>query len=226
MNRELRFHAPEVDGELAALLVRPERARHCLVIAHGAGAGMRHAFLEAAAARLAAHGVASFRFGYPYAEAGRRRPDPRPALLACTRAALRAAAAAAPDLPLLAGGKSMGGRMTSLAVAGPPALDLPVLRGLVFLGFPLHPAGRPSRERGVHLREVRVPMLFLQGSRDKLAELSLLEPLVGELAPAARLHVIADADHSFRVPKRAGRSAHDVQDELARVVAQWADSLA
>jgi len=218
----LRFVATPAKGEVSALLLRPDGARFLLAFAHGAGAGMRHAFMEAMSARLAAAGIATFRYRFPYMEAGSRRPDARATLLATVRAALDAARAAAPGLPLLAGGKSMGGRMTSQAAAEAP---LTGVRGLVFFGFPLHPAGRPSAERADHLDQVDLPMLFLQGERDKLAELALLRPICARLGARATLHVIPDADHGFHVPKRSGRTDAEVQVDLAQTVATWARSL-
>jgi predicted alpha/beta-hydrolase family hydrolase len=215
----VRFVATAAKGEVSALLLRPERADALLVFAHGAGAGMRHPFMAATGERLAAAGIATFRYQFPYMEAGSRRPDFRAILLATVRAALAAAAAAAPDLPLLAGGKSMGGRMTSLAAAGAP---LAGVRGLVFFGFPLHPAGRPSSERADHLDQVDLPMLFLQGERDKLAELELMRPVCARLGARATLHEIPGADHGFHVLKRSGRTDAGVLDDLARTVAAWA----
>jgi predicted alpha/beta-hydrolase family hydrolase len=195
------------------MLLRPPRARRLLVLAHGAGAGMRHPFLEALASALAARRVATWRYEFPYMAAGRRRIDP-PALLEETvRANVAAAAAAAPDLPLLAGGKSMGGRMTSQAQA---RARLPGVRGLVFVGFPLHPAGRPGTARAAHLAAIDLPMLFLQGTRDALAPLDLLRPV---LPPRAILHVVDDADHAFHVRKRSGRDDAAVIEELADAVA-------
>jgi predicted alpha/beta-hydrolase family hydrolase len=218
----LRFVATPAKGEVSASLLRPEGARWLLVFAHGAGAGMRHRFMEAMSARLAAVGIATFRFQFPYMEAGSRRPDGRATLLATVRAAIAAGREAAPDLPLLAGGKSMGGRMTSLAAAEAPVAGV---RGLVFFGFPLHPAGRPSTERADHLGQVDLPMLFLQGERDKLAELELLRPVCERLGDRATLHVIPSADHGFHVPKRSGRTDAEVQVELTRTVANWAAPL-
>jgi hypothetical protein len=219
----LRFRAGERSGEVSALLLRPDRARCLLALAHGAGAGMRHAFMEAIAAALATHGVATFRYQFPYMEQGRRIPSPRAVLLATVHAAALAAAEAAPDLPLFAGGKSMGGRMTSLAAAGQP---LPGVRGLVFLGFPLHAAGKPpSTERAAHLAEVDLPLLFLQGTRDKLADLALFEPLCASLGARATLHVALGGDHSFHVQKRSGRTDAAVVDELASAIAAWAAPL-
>lgn len=219
---ELRFAASRSTGEVAALLVRPEGARWLLVLGHGAGAGMRHRFMEAAAAALAAHAVATFRYQFPYAEKGAARPDPQPVLLATVRSAVAAARNAAGDLPLLAGGKSMGGRMTSLA-----AVDggLPGVRGLVFFGFPLHPAGSPGIARAEHLVRVALPLLLLQGTRDRLADLDLLRRVMVGLGGRARLHAVEGADHSFEVPRRSGRSFADVLAELAQVVATWAEGL-
>jgi predicted alpha/beta-hydrolase family hydrolase len=209
-------------GEVSALLLRPRDARALLVFAHGAGAGMRHAFMEDLSQRLAGHRVASFRFQFPYMEQGRRRPDRRPALLATLRAAIATAGEEAGDLPLWAGGKSMGGRMTSLAAA---EAKLPEVRGLVFFGFPLHAAGRPGSERGEHLARVELPMLFLQGTRDRLADLSLLGPLCRELGERATLQVVEGGDHSFHVLKRSGRSDDEVLAELAETVASWTGDL-
>lgn len=205
---------------VSALLLRPPDARALLVLAHGAGAGMSHRFLEGLAAALAAGGIATLRYQFPYAEAGGRRPDPRPRLLETVRAAVAVAAQTAEGLPLLAGGKSMGGRMTSLAAAEAP---LPGVRGLVFVGFPLHPAGRPGSERAAHLAQVELPMLFLQGTRDHLADLALLRPICEGLGARATLHVVEGADHGFAVLRRSRRSGEDVLRELARAVADFAE---
>ena len=219
---ELRFLASRSAGEVSALLVRPDHARWIYVFGHGAGAGMRHHFMEDATALLAAQGVATFRYQFPYVEQGSRRIDPQPILLSTVRSAVAAARGAAPDLPLLAGGKSMGGRMTSLASSKEP---LEGVRGLVFFGFPLHPAGAPATERGEHLAAVPNPMLFLQGTRDKLADLDLLRPVVDGLGSRATLHVVEGADHGFDMLKRSGRSANEVLEELAKTAATWADRL-
>jgi predicted alpha/beta-hydrolase family hydrolase len=184
---------------------------------------MRHRFLEELAEALAAAGVATLRYQFPYAEAGGRRPDPRPLLLATVRAAVAAGEAHARGLPLLAGGKSMGGRMTSLAAAEAP---LGAVRGLVFVGFPLHPAGRPGTERAAHLASVALPMLFLQGTRDRLAELPLLEPIVRSLGSRAELEIVPEADHSFAVPRRTKRSQAEILAGLAEAVARFASRLA
>jgi predicted alpha/beta-hydrolase family hydrolase len=216
--RELRV---ELAGgaSVGALLLRPASARWLLVLAHGAGAGMRHPFLESIAAGLAERGMATFRYQFPYMDRGGRSPDARPRLLSTVRAAVAAAGRAAPGLPLLAGGKSMGGRMTSLAVSesGPEAI-----RGLVFLGFPLHGAGRPSLERGDHLDAVPIPMLFLQGTRDDLADPDLLRRVCGRLGDRATLTFLEGADHSFRVPKRAGADPAAVLEHLAETICDWA----
>jgi predicted alpha/beta-hydrolase family hydrolase len=198
------------------ILRRPPDAWCLYVLAHGAGAGLRHPFLESLAGTLAAKGVATLRYEFPYLEQGEKRIDPTPVLHARVREAV--AAAAKEQLPLFAGGKSMGGRMTSQAHALDP---LPGVRGLCFVGFPLHPAGRPGTERAAHLRDVRLPMLFLQGTRDDLADLALLAPVV-EALPRATLHVIDDADHSFHVRKKSGRTDAEVLVELARTFAAWA----
>jgi len=220
---ELRFQASRSSGEVSALLERPDAARWLLVLGHGAGAGMRHRFMDAAATALASRQIATFRYQFPYMEKRTSRPDPQPVLLATVRSAVAAARAAAQDLPILAGGKSMGGRMTSLSSAEG---GLPDVRGLVFFGFPLHPPGAPGIGRAEHLERVPTPMLFLQGTRDKLADLGLLGPVIERLGPKATLHVVEGGDHSFEVPKRSGRSVTDVLEELAQTVAGWAEPLA
>jgi hypothetical protein len=213
-----RFLATESSGEVSAVLVRPDSARALYVFGHGAGAGMQNAFMNAMATILAEQGIATFRYQYPYTEHGRRFPDPRPILLATVRAAVAAARRAAPELACFAGGKSMGGRMTSLAAAVAP---LGGVDGIVFFGFPLHASGRPSTERGEHLAQVAAPMLFLQGTRDTLAELALLRPIVAALGPRATLHTIDEADHGFHVSRSSGRQDGEVREELGRVVAAW-----
>jgi predicted alpha/beta-hydrolase family hydrolase len=200
------------------LLTVPASAHALLVLAHGAGAGMRHPFLETVARGLAERGIATFRYEFAYMEERKRRPDPPALAEERVRTAVAEAARAAPGLPLLAGGKSFGGRMTSGAQARHP---LPDVRGLVFFGFPLHPPGRPGTARADHLDAVRIPMLFLQGTRDAFAELALLEPVCARLEQRATLHVVEGADHSFRVPHRAGRSDADVLAELAKAVDDW-----
>ncbi len=219
---ELRFQASRSAGEVSAILDRPDAARWLLVLGHGAGAGMRHRFMNDLATALGARGIATFRYQFPYIENKTYRPDPQPILLSTVRSAVESARAAAGDLPLLAGGKSMGGRMTSLA-ASKEVLD--AVKGIVFFGFPLHPAGAPATERGEHLDHVAVPMLFLQGTRDKLAELTLLEPVVTRLGARATLHVIDAADHGFDVLKRSGRTGAQILEELAGTTIAWADRL-
>jgi hypothetical protein len=204
-------------GAVSGLLSVAEKPVAGLVLAHGAGAGMRHPFMETFAAASAARGIATFRYQFPYMEKGGRRPDPPAIAEATVRAAVAEAARLVPELPLFAGGKSFGGRMTSQAEAREP---LPGVHGIVFLGFPLHPAGKPSSARGEHLARVRIPMLFLQGARDKLAEPALLQPICAGLDNAT-LHFVDDADHSFRVPKRSGRDDDAVRQELVDVLAAW-----
>jgi len=222
VEKEFSYPVGKSAGQISALLVRPENARWLLVFAHGAGAGIRHLFMAGTAMSLADHGIASFRYHFPYMERGRRAPDPQPVLLETVHSAIAAARDCAGDLPMLAGGKSLGGRMTSTAAGREP---LPGVRGLVFFGFPLHAPGKPSDERGRHLDEVSLPMLFLQGTRDNLADLTLLRPLCDRLQGQARLHVIDGADHSFNVPKKSGRTEEDVLAELGQVVADWASGL-
>lgn len=205
-------------GDSAALLIRPTAARWAFIFAHGAGAGMRHTFMEDIAARLAALDIATLRYDYPYITAGSRRPDPGPKLEAITRAVVTHAAERLGDLRLVAGGKSMGGRITSQAQAKQP---LARVEGLVFLGFPLHHAGKPATTRAEHLHHVQVPMLFLQGTRDKLADLDLMHAVHTTIADRATLHICDGADHSFAVLKRSGRTTPDAHHEIATTTAQW-----
>lgn len=194
----------------------PDDAQAAVVLAHGAGAGMRHPFMAAVADGLAQRRIACLRYEFPYMERGSKRPDVPKVAHARVREAVAEAARRWPGLPLFAGGKSFGGRMTSQAQAAEP---LPGVRGLAFLGFPLHAPGKPSEERGAHLFEVKVPMLFLQGSRDEFAQFDLLEPLTGRLG--ATLRVIAHADHSFHVPARSGRKDGEVMTEMLDVLTGW-----
>lgn len=203
---------------VSALLLRPEAARAAYVFAHGAGAGMAHPSMAALAEGLAERGIATLRYQFPYMEKGSKRPDPPAVAQATVRAAVAEMTRHCGELPLFAGGKSFGGRMTSQAQAKAP---LESVRGLVFLGFPLHPAGKPSSERAAHLAEVKIPMLFLQGTRDALAELELLEPVVKGLGGRANLHLAQEADHSFHVLKRSGRDDREVMAEVLDAFAAW-----
>ena len=217
----MRFAVQDA-GEVSAIFLRPQNAECVLVLAHGAGAGMNHPFMTALANDLAAAGIASFRFQFPYMEQRRRVPDRAPVLTATVQAAVRAASEAAPDLPLFAGGKSLGGRMTSLAAA---EHGLDNVRGLVFFGFPLHPPNQPGTKRAEHLGEVRLPMLFLQGTRDALADLKLLRPICAKLGARVTLHIIEGADHSFHVLRSSGKTDEVVLEELARSVSTWTKKL-
>ena len=208
--------------KVSGLLVAPRGARTCYVFAHGAGAGMAHPFMEAVANELAERSVATLRYQFPYMEGGGKRPDPPKVAHATVRAAVGEAARVLPKLALIAGGKSFGGRMTSQAQA---AAALPGVKGLAFLGFPLHPAGAPSDERAMHLFDVEIPMLFMQGTRDTLADLTLLKPLVKRLGKRATLHLIADGDHSFHVPARTGRKDAQVRSEMLDAFVAWARTI-
>jgi predicted alpha/beta-hydrolase family hydrolase len=211
------------DGHrVSGLLLAPPGARACYVLAHGAGAGMTHPFMAAVAAGLAGRGFASLRYQFPYMQQRGRRPDPPRLAQATVRAAVAEAARLRPGLPLIAGGKSFGGRMTSQAQALAP---LPGVRGLAFLGFPLHPAGKPSDQRAEHLFDVRIPMLILQGTRDALADLSLLQPLTQRLAPHATLRLFEQADHSFHAPARTGRTNDAIMQEMLDALAAWIGSV-
>jgi hypothetical protein len=205
-------------GAVSALLTRPSDARAAFVLAHGAGAGMQHRFMAGLAEGLAARGVATLRFQFPAMERASKRPDPPHVAHAAVRAAVAAARARLPRLPLFAGGKSFGGRMTSQAQARAP---LPGVAGLVFVGFPLHPAGRPAQERGDHLDDVAVPMLFVQGSRDELADLALIAAVAGRLGARATLAVFDDADHAFHVRARSGSNDAQVLARLCDTVVAW-----
>jgi predicted alpha/beta-hydrolase family hydrolase len=220
--REVRFDSGTSKGEVSGLLQRPRDAIATYVLAHGAGAGMRHAFMEDIASALAERGIATLRYQFPYMEEGRKAPDPAGRLMKTVRAAVGEAARLTPDLPLIAGGKSMGGRMTSQAQA---AEALPGVAGLAFLGFPLHAPGRDGNERADHLADVDVPMLFLQGTRDKLAELERMRSVVDGLGKRASMIVVEEGDHSFKVPKRTGKTREDVIADLAEHILAWAMAL-
>ena len=217
--KTLKFTATPEQGRVSALFLRPQRAKALLMLAHGAGTDMRHHFMEDLSQALAANQIATFRYNFPYKEkGGGGGPNGKDVLKATVRSAAETAARTAPDLPLFSGGKSLGGRMTSLASSEGP---LPKVRGLVFFGFPLHPASKPATERAEHLSRVVAPMLFLQGPRDTLATPKLLVPVVKRLGELATLHVVDGADHGFKVLKSSGRSEADVVQELAEVAATW-----
>jgi predicted alpha/beta-hydrolase family hydrolase len=215
--RNLRFSVLDKE-EVSALLLLPRNATGLLALAHGAGAGMNHTFMTAIANQLADDNVATFRYQFPYMEQRRGVPDKQPTLTATVAAAVRTAVQLAPHLPLFAGGKSMGGRMTSLAAS---EQNLEAVRGLIFFGFPLHPPKRPSIKRAQHLSLVKHPMLFLQGKRDDLADLTLLRPICESLGPRTTLHIIEGADHSFHVLKRSGKTDSQVLAELSSTVKTW-----
>ncbi len=216
------IHVGDRVGSVSGLLLRPREAWALYVMGHGAGAGMRHRFMEQAARALAERGIATLRYQFPYMESASRRPDPPAVLEATVRAAARVARETAPELRLIAGGKSMGGRMASNAMAREP---LEGVSGLVFLGFPLHPPKQPATTRGEHLDRVESPMLFLQGTRDDLADLELITAVCARLGPRATLHVVEGADHSFAVLKRSGRTGEEVMLELVTSIAGWTRSL-
>ena len=213
---ELRL--PVGDDSVSALLIRPPDAKALYVFAHGAGAGMNHKSMVSIADGLGARGIATLRYQFPYMEKGSKRVDPPRVAHAAVRAAAAEAARVAPDLALFAGGRSFGGRMTSQAQA---ESALPGVRGLAFLGFPLHPAGKPGVERAAHLRQIHVPMLFVSGDRDALAELHLLRPVIAELGDRATLHVIRDGDHSLKVRASSGRSSAEAEAEALDAMAEW-----
>jgi uncharacterized protein len=209
-------------GQVSGLVQKPASARACYILAHGAGAGMAHPFMASVARGLAERGIASLRYQFLYMEQKSKRPDPPKLAQATVRAAVAQAQHLMPKLPLFAGGKSFGGRMTSGAQAADP---LAGVLGLVFLGFPLHPAGKPAGERGAHLSEIRIPMLFLQGTRDALAELGELEPVVKGLGKRATLKLFDQADHSFHVPAKSGRKDAEVMSEMLDALAAWIDKV-
>jgi uncharacterized protein len=210
------------DTSVSGLLTRPPHAHACFVFAHGAGAGMTHPFMAKVAGGLGERGIATLRYQFAYMEKASKRPDSPSAAHAAVRAAVAEAARCCEGLPLIAGGKSFGGRMTSQAQAIAP---LAGVHGLAFFGFPLHPAGKPSKDRAKHLADVHVPTLFLQGTRDTLAELTLLEPVVKGLGSSATLHPVRDADHSFHVLKRTGRNDDEVMDEILDAFVAWAGAI-
>lgn len=220
--KELKLDIERI-GAVSAILMQPDNARACYVLAHGAGAGMRHSFMEKVAEGLADRGIATFRFNFPYMENKQGRPDQPAVAHAAIRAAVDEAARRCPGLKLVAGGKSFGGRMTSQAQS---KAALPGVRGLAFLGFPLHADKKPSTERAEHIARVEIPMLFLQGTRDGLADLGLLKPVVEQLGAKATLHEITGGDHSFAVLKKSGRSNEAALTEVLDTLAAWIDQLA
>lgn len=215
------FVATPEKGEVSALLLRPEGATHLLVLGHGASTNMRHATLQKIAESLADQNIATFRYNFPYSENGRGR-DSKETCTATVRSAINTARKAAPDLPILTGGHSFGGRMTTTAASESPIENV---AGLVLFSFPLHMPGKPDTKRAEHLNNVTVPMLFLSGTRDTLAELDLLQPVVKNLGKLATLHLVDTADHSYKILKRTRQSSEDVFMEMARVVRDWAYAL-
>lgn len=217
----LRVHVDDRIGDVGALKLRPRNAEAALVLAHGAGAGMTHPFMEAIATELARLGIATLRYQFPYMEAGKGRPDHRSRLLATVGASLTLARRTFRGLPLFAGGKSMGGRMTSQWIAARHDGDAIPVNGLVFFGFPLHPAGKPGVERADHLRDFALPMLFHQGTRDGLADSELIARVCADLGARATMHVIDGADHGFHVLRRSGRTDDEILHQLAVRTADW-----
>jgi predicted alpha/beta-hydrolase family hydrolase len=220
--RELKFLATPEKGEVSAILIWPAGATHLLVLSHGASTNMRHVTLQTIAERLAEVGIGTFRYNFPYSEHGKGR-DSQAVCTTTVRSAVKTAHNVAPDLPLLAGGHSFGGRMTSTAASESP---LEGVHGLIFFSFPLHQPGKPETKRADHLRAVTVPMLFLSGTRDELADMNLLRPVCATLGRRATLYAVATADHGYKVQKRSRESDEDVFVEMARVVREWATGLA
>lgn len=218
INQQTLFINVDEARRVSGLLELPSGAGACYVLAHGAGAGMTHPFMDGVAKELAQRSTATLRYQFPYMEQRSKRPDPPKLAHATVRAAVIEASRLLPEVALFAGGKSFGGRMTSQAQAAAP---LPGVKGLIFLGFPLHPPGRPSTERAAHLFDVQIPMLFLQGTRDEFADLQLLQPMVEQLGARSTLQLFQDADHSFHVPGRTGRTDAQVRSELLNAVTDW-----
>ncbi|MCJ9701466.1 MULTISPECIES: alpha/beta family hydrolase [unclassified Bradyrhizobium] len=220
--KELKLDIARI-GTVSAILTQPDNARACYVLAHGAGADMRHSFMDKVAVGLAERGIATFRFNFPYMEEKKGRPDQPAVAHAAIRVAVEEAARLCPGVLLVAGGKSFGGRMTSQAQSQAP---LAGVKGLAFLGFPLHAAKKPSSERAEHLAGIAIPMLFLQGTRDELADLSYLKPVIAALGPKATLHEVEGGDHSFAVLKKSGRTSEEALTEVLDTLVAWIDGLA
>lgn len=221
MEKLIKFRATEEKGDVSALFLRPEQSKYLLVLGHGASTSMRHTTMQAIAEAMARHGIATFRYNFPYSENGTAR-NSNATCVETIRSAVAAAHAAAPDLTLLAGGHSFGGRMTTTAQSEDP---LENVAGLILFSFPLHLAGRPDTKRADHLKAIRIPMLFLSGTRDELATLDLFEPIVGQLGRHATLHKLDTANHGYKVLKKTRASDEDVFDEMARVASHWCAGL-
>ena len=220
--QNIKFIASKSSGEVSGILILPEKPKFLILFAHGAGAGMKHPFMEKVSNYLAEGNIGTLRYNFPYTEKKIKRPDPAPILMQTVRSSVEAAKKFAGDIPLLAAGKSMGGRITSMAASKEPLNEI---KGIIFFGFPLHALGKPSDERGEHLFNVSVTMLFLQGTRDKLADLKLLKPIVKKLKDKATLHIVEGADHSFHLLKSSGGNDEDVLKEIEKKVGEWGDRL-
>lgn len=218
--QKIQFHVSEKAGDVSGIIVLPDVVEYLYLFAHGAGAAMNHSFMEKMAGFLADQNIATFRYNFPYTEKNGKRPDHSSLLMETVKAAYQEAASRIKDIPVLAGGKSMGGRMTSMAAAKGMLKDI---KGIVFFGFPLHAPGKPSDERAAHLCQVKVPMLFLQGTKDKLADLTLLKPVLEKMKNISTLYTVDGGDHSFHLPKSAGKNDEDVMKDLAKKVKEWAD---
>ncbi len=219
--KNIIFSASKSSGEVSGKLLIPSKAKFVLVFAHGAGAGMEHPFMENVSSYLADEGVATLRFNFPFTEKKKKSPDPAPILIATIKSAIDAAKKYSKGIPLFAGGKSMGGRMTSMA-ASKETMD--GVKGIIFFGFPLHAPGKPSADRSEHLFNVNIPMLFLQGTRDKLADLELLKPVVKKIKDKAELFIVEGGDHSFHVLKSSGKNEEDILIEISKKAAEWMNS--
>lgn len=220
--KNIKFTATESSGEVSGILAIPDKSKSLLILAHGAGAGMDHIFMEKISGYLYDAGIGTLRYNFPYTEKKKKSPDSTPILIKTVRSAVKAAKKYTGDNPLFAGGKSMGGRMTSMAASKEPLEDV---RGIIFFGFPLHAPAKPSNERAEHLFNVNYPMLFLQGTRDKLADLNLLKPIINKLSSKTALHIIEGADHSFHMPKSLGRGEEEVFKELVNETVEWMNKI-